>query len=55
MVSKIASHAVHCHAAEPAILKNLQKGRGDPGQVGVHKWYSDFPVIQLGTGKEEYI
>ena len=30
---KIVSHAVHCHAAEAAILKNLHKGRGDPGQV----------------------
>ena len=55
VLCKIASHAVHCHDAEAAILKNLQKGRGDPGQVGVHKWHSDFPVIPVGRGKEEYV
>ena len=28
---------------------------GKSGRVGVYKWYGVFPVISVGTGKEEYV
>ena len=32
-----------------------KRGRSAPGRVGVYKWYRAFPVISVGTGKEEYL
>ena len=36
---------------EKSAVKCRKRGRGDPGQVGVHKWYSDFSVIPARTWK----
>ena len=40
---------------EKSKVKDGKRRRGEPGGVGVHKWYSDFPVIPVGAGKEEYV
>ena len=39
---------------EKSTVKGGKRRRGEPGRVGVHKWYSDFPVVPVGTGIEEY-
>ena len=54
VLCKTASHPVHCHFEKSAVNGGKRR-RGEPGRVGVHKWYSDFPVIPVGTGKEEYV
>ena len=60
VLCKIASHTVHCHAAEAAILKNPQRKAEKGAEVNRAEWEftkrkSDFPVIPVGTGKEEYV
>ena len=40
-------------AAASAVSKGGKKGGSEPGRVGVYKWYRIFPVISVGTGKEE--
>ena len=54
MLCKNASHPVHCHFEKSAVNGGKRR-RGEPGRVGVHKWYSDFSIRPVGTGKEEYV
>ena len=41
--------------AASAASNGGKRGRSAPGRVGVYKWYRIFPVILVGTGKEEYL
>ena len=37
--------------AASAVSKGGKRGRSKPGRVGVYKWYRNFSVISVGTGK----
>lgn len=60
VLCKIASHVVYCHAAEAAILKNLQWNAGKGAEVIRVKWEftngtAIFRSFRLERGKEEYV
>ena len=51
----LAARRKQMAAASAAASNGGKRGRSAPGRVGVYKWYRIFPVISVGTGKEEYL